>query len=737
MRIGALWFGLWLLVAGTCAVAAQDQPAMAAADVATTASLTRVVEASEALRWRLGAMIAALPDLPFALLFLVDRLTGDGDPRRIMLLLAGCAAVLGIATAAEAAFRRLFAPIGRRPEDDRSPPPGDFGKLALLAMAALIDALALGVFALAGGLAFLALQPGDEFLRTAFWAGFLALLGTRIVVILARMALAPRRPMLRLPPLDDASARHLFQWMVMVAALICGCAVFVALSRAAGLPEALEAALGLIVHWCLTIVLVLLVWRQRRTIGRLLTVSPAARSRSRATDYQNRNAHVLLACLIIGLTLLSTVSRLLTGQSHVLENLATLVLLAVLPAVDGLLRMLVRWIVPPSERAMGTTNASPAEAAVVSQQGGPPPTMPTPTVPPPPVGAAGSRAVAGDFAPVIVRNLRIGLAVLSLLLLDWIWGIDLHAIAAGSLGVRIAGSLFDIIVTLIIASAVWGVVSTAVMRHAPQDGLDALAELEGEGGGTGLTRLQTLLPLLRKFLLVVMVVIVGMIIISSLGIDIGPLLAGAGVVGIAVGFGAQTLVRDIFSGIFFLIDDAFRVGEYIDVGQAKGTVERISIRSLRLRHHLGPIHTIPFGAIDNVTNFSRDWVIMKLELRLPADTDLEKVRKLVKRLGEELLTHPEYGPQFLQPLKSQGVHRMDDDAFIVRVKFMARPGEQFVLRREVYRRIQELFGRNGIHFAPRRVIVDAAAHPETAAVAAAAAAAAGSSPRASSGAGTS
>ena len=161
--------------------------------------------------------------------------------------------------------------------------------------------------------------------------------------------------------------------------------------------------------------------------------------------------------------------------------------------------------------------------------------------------------------------------------------------------------------------------------------------------------------------------------VSAMGVNIGPLLAGAGIVGIAVGFGAQTLVRDVLSGIFFLFDDAFRIGEYIDVGESKGTVERMSIRALMLRHQLGHIYTVPFGAIRRVANYSRDWMIMKLEVRVPFDTDLERLRKVVKQAGTELKADPEIGPMFLQPLKSQGVNRIDDSAFVVRVKFMARP----------------------------------------------------------------
>ncbi len=718
MRVRALCFGLLLLVACACPTLAQDAAPAATSETAAT-PLTLVVEGTEAIRWRLGAMIAAFPDVPYALLSISDRLTDARDPAQILSLLLGMAGILAAGAVAEAAFRRLFVPIGIRSEDaDR--PPGDFGKLALLALTAVIDVLALAVFAIVGGLAFLVVQPEGAFARKAFWAVFLAILGVRIVAILTRMVLAPWRPVLRLPRLDDAAARSLYRWLRTLAILIFGCATLSLLSTAVGLPEPLEAAVGFVLHWALTGVLLLFIWRQRSTIGRLLVINPVAGSRSRAARYLARNAHVLMGCVLVGMNLISSGSRLLTGHSQVKENLATLALLAALPALDGLLRIVVRWLVPPPELASHTIvekaaippATTPPVDAVTATDARMPETLATR-----PEGGAGT----GDFAPVIIRNMRIALAVLAVLLLDWIWGINLEQVAAGSLGARIAGSLFDIIVTLIIASAVWGVVSTAIMRHAPQDGLDALAEIEGEGGGTGLTRLQTLLPLFRKFLLVVLITLVGMIIVSSLGINIGPLLAGAGVVGIAIGFGAQTLVRDIFSGIFFLIDDAFRIGEYIDVGFAKGTVERISIRSLRLRHHLGQIHTIPFGAIRNITNFSRDWVIMKLELRLPADTDLEKVRKLVKGLGQEMLAHPEYGSQFLQPLKSQGVHRMDDDAFIVRVKFMAKPGEQFVLRREVYRRVQELFRQHGIHFAPRRVIVDAAGGADETQMAAAAA----------------
>ncbi|WP_108883318.1 mechanosensitive ion channel domain-containing protein [Anderseniella sp. Alg231-50] len=313
-------------------------------------------------------------------------------------------------------------------------------------------------------------------------------------------------------------------------------------------------------------------------------------------------------------------------------------------------------------------------------------------------GDTGSGSV---FKGLIEHASALGIAFLGLAAIAQIWGINF-----GDPSNWVARSL-DVIVVLFGAYIAYRAVElwidSKVEEEDPHAGEEA--EVGGEPGGAGATRLATLLPIFRNFLLITIVTIAGMIALSEMGVNIAPLFAGAGVVGLAIGFGAQTLIRDIFSGAFFLVDDAFRKGEYIDIGSAKGTVEKISIRSMQLRHHNGPLNTIPFGEIKQLTNFSRDWVMMKLPLRLTYDTDIERVRKLVKKLGIELLDHPEIGDKFMQPLKSQGVKQMDDSAMIVRVKFMTKPGDQFDVRKVVYHRIQELFEANGIHFAHREVTV--------------------------------
>jgi small-conductance mechanosensitive channel len=264
----------------------------------------------------------------------------------------------------------------------------------------------------------------------------------------------------------------------------------------------------------------------------------------------------------------------------------------------------------------------------------------------------------------------------------------------------------DIAVILFIGFVVYHLFRIWIDSKIDEEVGDALeAELGDEGGAGGASRLATLLPLFRGTILAVVLVSIVLIILLELGVNVSPLFAGAGVVGLAVGFGSQTLVRDIFSGAFFLLDDAFRKGEYIDIGDVKGTVEKISVRSFQLRHHLGALHTIPFGEIMVLSNYSRDCVMMKLPMRVTYDTDVDKVRKLIKKLGQQLMDDPVVGDAFIQPLKSQGVIEMQDSAMIIRVKFMTKPGDQWVVRKRVYQEIRELFAREGIRFAHREVTV--------------------------------
>ncbi|MGY9055261.1 MAG: mechanosensitive ion channel family protein, partial [Alphaproteobacteria bacterium] len=331
-----------------------------------------------------------------------------------------------------------------------------------------------------------------------------------------------------------------------------------------------------------------------------------------------------------------------------------------------------------------------------------------------PTQSDGMRAAHAETQAGMVRISRIPVTIFVLLLLANLWGLNLQDVASQGVGAQFAGAMIEVFVIAIIAFGLWELMNIIADRQIAIDrvanGADDQEEQEGEGGKGG-SRLGTLMPLVRGIARFFILLLGTLAILGQLGVNITPLLAGAGVMGLAIGFGAQTLVRDVLSGFFFLIDDAFRKGEYINLSEVAGTVESISIRSMQLRHHNGPLHTIPFGEIKFLTNYSRDWVMMKLPLRVTYDTDVEKLRKMIKKLGQEMLEDPELGPKFLAPLKSQGVIQMEDSAMIVRIKFMTRPGDQWGLRTKVFAKIRELFEREGIKFAHREVTVRIASDP--------------------------
>ncbi|MCA1409202.1 mechanosensitive ion channel family protein [Ensifer sp. IC3342] len=218
-------------------------------------------------------------------------------------------------------------------------------------------------------------------------------------------------------------------------------------------------------------------------------------------------------------------------------------------------------------------------------------------------------------------------------------------------------------------------------------------------------RLRTLLPILRNFLAAFIAVVAGMMVLSGLGVEVGPLIAGAGVFGVAIGFGSQTLVKDIISGIFYMMDDAFRVGEYIQSGSYKGTVESFSIRSVKLRHHRGPIFTVPFGSLGAVQNMSRDWVIDKFMINVSFDTDVAKVKKVVKGVGAALLEDPELAPLIIETVKMKGVEQFSDYGMTLSFAMKTKPGHQTQVRRRAQALIKEAFKPNGIQFASPTVQV--------------------------------
>ncbi|MBI1779457.1 MAG: mechanosensitive ion channel [Proteobacteria bacterium] len=302
------------------------------------------------------------------------------------------------------------------------------------------------------------------------------------------------------------------------------------------------------------------------------------------------------------------------------------------------------------------------------------------------------------------RSIRIAASQALLIALLEVWLVDLLALISPELWPAVRSSLVTAALTVTVGYVAWELLHRWTESH-----LATVAPSgppgEDEEEAAPASRLTTLLPLLRGVLAASILGVTVMVALAELGVNIGPLIAGASIFGLAISFGSQALVRDIVSGLFFMIDDAFRVGEYIDSGRLKGTVEKISLRSVRLRHQSGQIHTIPFGQLSSITNFSRDWATVKFNLKVAPSSDLDKVRKTVKQVGVAMMQDPELGKELIQPLKLQGVADIVDNGIICRCKFTVRPSKPSWVQREAMKRIHAAFRANGIEFASNAVTV--------------------------------
>ncbi len=620
---------------------------------------------------------------------------GDGGAFRALLY---SMAFLAVGLLLEQLFWRATAAMRKRIVE--VPRTTFINRLQLTGMRILFSLVAVGVFGLGslGTFVIFDWQPIIELLiLTLLWAFVLV----RLAGILSRLFLAPTVPNLRLVPISCESARFLHHWVIAITAVAAfGFLSCVALFRMGLLMQShalLISSVGLV----MAVMVVAMIWLTRRDVSALIAPPQDAAQGHMARGRVRSVLADLWPFVATGTTVV--VWALWTvGATRLMW---TVVIFVAMPVVFLTARGLVELVARPAKKpAAPAQDDSMADADAV-EDGAEQPAA---------AGQADDAPEPSPYLPAIHRLVRVVLVLLIAAGLAHTWGVELAALAHSmSPTARTVRAIFNIGITLLIADFIWQLIRVGIDRRLKNAGgaPDPHAlPTDGEGGGAAdpHARVRTLLPLVRKTISVVLVVMVAMLLLSSMGVDIGPLLAGAGVVGIAVGFGAQALVRDIVSGVFFLIDDAFRLGEYVEIGELRGTVEGISIRSLKLRHHRGAVHTVPFGEVRNMTNYSRDWVIMKLEFRVPFDTDLSLVKKIVKQIGKELLGDPTLGASFIEPLKSQGVRRWEEFNMVVGVKFMAKPGQQFLIRKEAYQRIRDAFETNGIHFAQRQVTVQVA-----------------------------
>ncbi len=645
-------------------------------------------------------LIMALPAVPGNLNAAVQRLTDFEGLGRLMVMILIALGFLALGWAAEKTFLRLTAGLKERIETM----PGMEGILRF--WGALVNAipelLGLLVFAVIPMVVYsLAMDRQDRNMRLLFLAFMLATVIIRVCALVLRLVFSPRNIKLRLIPISCEVAQYLHRRLRLMVTIIGVGWVLELLFLHLEVNPLTQIWLAIFLGTLVLGMFAGMVWGNRQAVKQHILGRRQIACEKRAwIREQFASMWHILALAYLGLIWLLGVGRVVTVDEMKFEGtfVLSLLIVPIYLALDRIAQWCVISVFSKKPAAAGTS-AEPSDAASPEDE--------DLTSEPSVAQAAEAPAEEGngylDIASRVVRVV-VFLAV-ALWFLD-IWGFHI------TFGEEAVGAVIDVLVTLLLAHLAWEFISAVISRKLAEGGF-----VEGEenkddddewGAGGAQDRSHTLLPMLRKFLGVVIVVMTTLIVLSSVGVDIAPLLAGAGVIGLAIGFGAQKLVRDILSGIFFLMDDAFRVGEYLQAGGVSGTVEQITLRTIKLRHHRGMLQIVPLGDLASITNFMRGGMVVKFDLQLPYDTDIEKVRKIIKKVGKKMLLDEELGSDFIKPVKSQGVRSVGDSVMTFRVKFTARPGTHFVIRREAFRRITEALEAKGIKYAHRKVIVDLA-----------------------------
>jgi small-conductance mechanosensitive channel len=605
-----------------------------------------------------GRVIVALPEVGrrlATLTGLLDARQRGGNGAFAFLLLLGL--IAAVALTAEAIVRRILNQFRDRLAAGSAPEQG-LRSLVNLGLLVVLDGLGLAVVWLicrgtAG--AWFAGTDGQDRLAVAVLTGIFA---WRLYVLIFRVVLRPGLAPARLCAVSDEEARGLYAHIEMILLLIVLWRIlFQVLVALEASREAISAfhALGGIVY------LVAFIWLAFRSQAAASQWLEGLGTVSRWAGLVGR--HWIAASLPFFIALGATqIYGAITGRANVSGALLlTLILVVALLFFETLLQAFVRRL--------------------DSQLPG--------------------RTPAGDvpkLPDVVARCVRVAVLIGVALTVAQTWVVDVLGLVNQAEWGQLTRSSRTAGITLFAAFVLWEAFKYTTEPYMERKTTGSLPD-SGDGAAQSATRLSTIMPLLRATVAVVLAVVAALIALEDFGVNTVPLLAGASVLGLAVSFGSQTLVRDIVSGIFYLTDDAFRVGEYIDCGRAKGTVEGFTLRSIKLRHQNGQVHTIPFGQLGQITNFSRDWITVKFNLRFARDTDVEKLRKAAKKIGADMMEMPDFKNEILAPFKMQGIADIADNALLCRFKFTAKPGNPASIQREAVKRMFRTFPELGIEFA--------------------------------------
>lgn len=611
----------------------------------------------EALGRQLSSLAEAVLSIPDGVAGLANTLS---DPGTLAVWTQAALALCGVILAgflAQSLVRRLLArPLAAVAwRKDESLPM----RLVLLVTRLVLILVPPLAFAATAAL-LLSLFGPDSVARPSTLAVIYAVAITGAVNAISRTLLAPGVAAVRPLRVSDETAHYLHFWVIRVTTV----AVFgyfgVQIAGFLGLAGPAQAFLFKLVGLLLTLLCVMFILQNRRAVARMI----AGHDGGKFLQFRRRVADLWHVLAVLYVVMAYTVW--VTGMPGGFAYVSQATLLSALAIVLGILASSVakRLIDRTFSLSEDLKRNLPGLEARVNRY------LP--------------------FVKSILRGLIITVAFLAVL---QAWGLDVLEWLSSPAGSAVVSRIAVIAAIILLAIVGWEALSAAIERY-----------LSSEEAARS-HRAQTLLPLIRKVTLAVLIVIVGLTVLSELGINIAPLLAGAGVVGLAVGFGAQTLVRDIITGLFILIEDTISVGDYVMLGGNDGTVEALSIRSIRLRDPSGTVHTIPFSDVTTVVNYSREFAFAVMEIGVAYKEDVDEVIRVIEEVGKELRMDEGQQANILDDLQVLGLDRFDDSAVVIKVRIKTAPGMQWAVRRAYNRLLKRRFDADGIEIPfPQRTV---------------------------------
>ncbi len=475
----------------------------------------------------------------------------------------------------------------------------------------------------------------------------------RVLYLALDMVLAARAPGVRLVALSDQTARLLSVWWAWLIAVPVVAVMLIDIGAILELPptagQSLIRAILLVEH----VLVALLIWRVRHRVADALTPPRRFRATAIGIVLSRMAERWWIVAMFFDFALwLVWAAQVRDGYSRILRLflITSVVVFACRLASAALLGLLDRMfrIHPELEHRF-----------------------------------PGLERRANRYYPLLRRIANGTVLVLGGVVLLQAWGVQMIAwFTGGALGTRLVSALISIALALVVGVAIWEGVNAALDRQ--------ISRFDRAAQATRAVRLQTLLPILRTVLFIVLATIVSLTVLSEVGVNVAPLLAGAGILGVAIGFGSQKLVQDFITGIFLLVENAMQVGDTVTAAGVTGTVEHISIRTLRLRGGDGSVQIIPFSSVTTVTNLSRDFAVAAITISVSLEEDTDRVCALLRSVGEELRQEEAFARFMVDDFALNGVDSIGEYAVAISGTIKCTVDGRWPVQREFYRRLRNV-----------------------------------------------